>query len=57
MRAAAQLEETGQLAEAAEAYTAASEIAEYPLRYQALAEAARVRAATGKMGLMLTSTL
>lgn len=48
VRAAAQLDEAGQLLEAAEAYTSASEIDEYPLRYQALAEAARVRAAAGE---------
>lgn len=44
-RIAAESEALGDLAEAAAAYARASEIESYPLRYQALAESARLRAA------------
>jgi hypothetical protein len=47
-RIAAEAEASGELADAAAAYARASEIDDYPLRYHALAESARLRAAAGE---------
>ncbi|MEE2665539.1 MAG: hypothetical protein VX681_15590 [Myxococcota bacterium] len=47
-RIAAESEALGNLAEAAAAYARASEIESFPLRYHALAESARLRAAAGE---------
>jgi tetratricopeptide (TPR) repeat protein len=47
-RIGAQAELEGRLADAADTYERASEISGYPLRHQALAEAARLRASAGE---------